>query len=351
MTEGVVNTEGQNGGLPFQPSWIDRLIAWMNQLPIPLWLLYGLSIFIVAIMVNAVFWVDGSVPSGTVDPANTLFSVFVFYWLALYQYLNTVGSQALRTFSPLLEVNEREIERMEYQFATLPRWLGWISIPLGYGLAVLTIFSEPEPYGEIVPNTVFPYIGDILVMGFLVSTLVCVILRSIRQLRMVGRLHAGASNFNLLKLGPAHAFSSLTARTGIGVLLILIFGFLLDPNTSITTVEVFWYTAISILSIAIFILPIIGIRRQLEEEKEKALNHTSDLIQKTSSNLHQKISQGKYEDLHGMETAISALIRERELLEKVSTWPWNPGTLRGFASALLLPIVIWLITELLDRVI
>jgi hypothetical protein len=42
---------------------------------------------------------------------------------------------------------------------------------------------------------------------------------------------------------------------------------------------------------------------------------------------------------------------ELEFLGKRSTWPWSTGTFRGFASALLLPIVIFVITQIIARLI
>ncbi len=51
-----------------------------------------------------------------------------------------------------------------------------------------------------------------------------------------------------------------------------------------------------------------------------------------------------------METlgkSIAALWRERDIIAKLPTWPWSTGTLRGFVSALLLPITLFLIQRLL----
>jgi hypothetical protein len=104
------------------------------------------------------------------------------------------------------------------------------------------------------------------------------------------------------------------------------------------------------LAIAIFVLPVMGMRDHLEQEKQRVLDETSDLLQSTSASLHSKIGKRDYDDLGGMETAISAIIRERELLEKISTWPWDSKTIRGFASTLLLPIFLWLVTRLLERI-
>ena len=48
-------------------------------------------------------------------------------------------------------------------------------------------------------------------------------------------------------------------------------------------------------------------------------------------------------------TAITTLIRERELYARISTWPWDAGTIRGFASTLLLPIFLLLVAQLIER--
>ncbi|NIM92116.1 MAG: hypothetical protein GTO18_00155 [Anaerolineales bacterium] len=341
MTVHVRGSATQSTEAPFSPSWIDRL-------PGPAWIFYVLSTLAIAILGNALFWIDGSLPFGSIDRFITIFAIAVLYWLALHQYLTQVGSQSLKTFGPLLAVDDTEFAIIDYELATLPRWLGWLAIPLGIAFAAATILGDPAPFGELVPLTALPYVGDIVITGFLVSTFFCLIIRSIRQLRMVHKIHAQATNINLLKLKPVHAFSALTARTGIGVLLVLIFAYLLEPQPFGTGLDIITYVVTALLSIAVFVIPVIGMQGRLEEEKQRVLNETSDLLKITSASLHSKINDRNYDDLGGMETAISALIRERELLEKIPTWPWDPRTIRGFASALLLPIFLWLVTRLLE---
>lgn len=170
---------------------------------------------------------------------------------------------------------------------------------------------------------------------------------------MVRKIHARAKNINLLKLEPAQAFSTLTARTGIGIILFLVLGYVyrlvVDPLVIAPTVNIVGYAVYALFAVIVFIVPVMGLRDRIEEEKQRALDETSDLLQVTSDGLHDTIRSRGYDDLKGMETAISALIRERELIQSISTWPWNPRTIRGFATTLLLPIFLWLVTRLLER--
>jgi hypothetical protein len=350
MTEHVEESVIQSIEVPYPSSWIDRLIERIGHLPGPVWLFYVLSVTALTFLAVSIFWIDGSVQIGSIDPVQTASVIFVVYWLALYHYLTRVGSRSLRIFRPLLESDDSEIARIDYELATLPRMLGWVTIPLGFAFTALVVLGDPTPYGDISPRTALPYVADVLISGFMVCTFFCLLIRSVRQLRMVRRLHARATNINLLKLEPTHAFSALTARTGIGLILVLIFAYILDPTATIgSTFDILAFAAILLLAIAIFVLPVLGIREQLEAEKQRVLDEASDRLHIATDSLHRKVDLRDYDGLGGTETAISALIRERELFEGISTWPWDPRTIRGFASTLLLPIFIWLTTRLLER--
>ena len=348
MTKQPEKSRTQSTNDPYPPSWIDRLIVWIDHLPGPAWIFYLLGVLGLAIFINAAFWIDGSMPAGAVDPEFTGYSIFILYWVGLYQYLTGVGSRSLKTFSPLIGSDDPEIKRLDYQLATLPRWLGRLSILLGFGFSTAMALGDPAPYGDIVPRTAIPYVADIAISGFMISAFICLIIRSVRQLRLVGRLHVRATNINLLKLDPAHAFSVLTSRTGMGIIFVVVSSLPLDDTPLSSPLDIFLTLLALSLAIIVFVLPIIGIRHQLEEEKKRFLNETNDLLLTASDRLHNLIRGDDYRDVDGTRDAMEALIRERELIGKISTWPWDLNTLRSFTSALLLPVIIWLVTRLLD---
>jgi hypothetical protein len=328
---------------------MDQLNAWIEHLPFPAWLLCVLGIPIVAALANAAFWIDGSSPFGSFESDITIFAVFVFYWPALYGYLTRVGSRALATFRPLLELDDAGMARLDRELGTLPRLWGWLSLPLGLIFAAASILGDPAPYGDLVPRTALPYIVDIIVTGFMAAAFFSVIIRSARQLRMIHRLHRMATGVDLLKLRPAHAFSSLTARTGIGLMLVLILGYLMNPQSLGVPLQLLTYLVTAGVAIAVFAIPLMGMRDRLKEEKLRMLNQLSDVLKTATDALHVKVTGKDYRELKELQAGVEALMHERELYSKVPTWPWDPASLRGFASALLLPIVLWLITRLLER--
>lgn len=349
MTEHPSASTQLTTNIPYPPSWIDRAIGWIDRLPGEPWLFYLLSLLVLQLLFHLLFWVDGAVPVGSFSYVAAAHGFFVIYWLALYHYLTKIGSRSLRGFVPLLTLPESQIPLIDYRLATLPGRLGWLAVALGVVFGLVEILPATAPFREVLLKTSLPRILEVLAIIFWTSTFFCLAIRSVRQLRMVHVLHAQASNINLLKLEPTHAFSLLTSRTGMGLVFVLIFDYIFQPSAFRTNYGVVTAGAFATLAIAIFVLPIIGIRDQIEDAKQQALHLTSDLLQSARDDLHDKVSRKAYDEFQGIEDSISALVSERELLDQVPTWPWNPRTIRGFASTLLLPIFIWLVTRLLER--
>jgi hypothetical protein len=47
---------------------------------------------------------------------------------------------------------------------------------------------------------------------------------------------------------------------------------------------------------------------------------------------------------------LTSLVTERDILAKISTWPWEPAALTAFITTRVLPAILWLMTHLLERV-
>jgi hypothetical protein len=258
-----------------------------------------------AFLNNAVRWLDGSLAVGSFIPIRVLDAGYVVIFLALYNHLSLVAKRSFEVFQPVL----------------LDVLTSLISIAFLYAV---TIFSF--------------------------SCMFALLFQTIRQLRRVNDLHQRADKIDLFQLEPVHAFSSLTARTGIGLILFIVYSGLVE-SSNITDANLAGLVIFGVLAVFVFTLPLLGMRKRLKIEKAQLIGDVNERIKVTIGRIHDQVDSNQHEKVGELRTAMSALIEERNLIAAISTWPWDPSTLRGFASTLLLPIFLWLITSLLERLI
>lgn len=329
-------------------SWIDKLIIWIDQLPFPAWLFYIIIILAGEFLLNLVFWMDGSVPYWQYITLQSISFPLVILGLVFYHYLTKAGSKALQDFRPLLEAADDEIVKIDRELNYLPAWLNWVVLIWAVVGSTPYLFGSANLFGDIAPQTNLPitfvYIATVItVCPFLYQTF-----RIVRQVRIIQDLYQQISNLNLLHLEPAHAFARLTASTGGGLILLMVAGTLYNPELR-AGVNAFGFFIMISFGIFIFVIPLIGMRNRLITEKVQRLEEISQLLQLSIDQIHSKVREQDNTDMLEAKSAMEALIEERTLIEKISTWPWDTGTIRGFSSTLLLPIVLWFITRLLER--
>ena len=328
-------------------SWIDRLIIWIDQLPLPAWLFYIVLVIVAQLLFNIVFWIDGSVPFWKNVTVPSVSFPLIILGLVYYHYLTKAGSKALQGFRPLLESDEDEIAKIDRALNYLPAWMSWIIFIWGMLGSIPYVFNASNTFGDIIPQTNLPIIVIYILSALTVQPFLSQFFRIIRQVRIMQDLHRRASNINLLHLEPAHAFARLTAGAGGGLILLMVVGTLYNPELS-TGVNLFGFLLMMFMGVLIFIAPLIGMRNRLVEEKVQRLKGISELLQLTIDEIHAKVRNQADTDISEARTTMGALMEEKVLIEKVSTWPWNPGTIRGFGSTLILPIIMWFINRFLE---
>ncbi|HKY89171.1 MAG TPA: hypothetical protein VJ141_04260 [Candidatus Limnocylindrales bacterium] len=50
-----------------------------------------------------------------------------------------------------------------------------------------------------------------------------------------------------------------------------------------------------------------------------------------------------------LNKTLGSLLQQREVLAKLPTWPWSSGTVRGFVSVILLPLVLFMVQRFLGQ--
>ena len=103
-------------------------------------------------------------------------------------------------------------------------------------------------------------------------------------------------------------------------------------------------------AVACFVLPLRGMHRRLAAEKDRALAQVASRLEAVFIRLHERVDQGILADMEKLNIQITSLSAEREVLARVSTWPWEPATLTGFLTTLVLPALLWGIQRVVERI-
>jgi hypothetical protein len=85
------------------------------------------------------------------------------------------------------------------------------------------------------------------------------------------------------------------------------------------------------------------------EEKERMDLECSERYESLLMEWHSKVDNRKLEGGSDLYSAIQSVLAEKGEIRKIPTWPWTPGTLRGWIAALFLPLAVWMLQWLIER--
>lgn len=334
---------------PYAPSFLDRFMRFVQHLPIPYWLTYSLLFTVVSAINYALAWLDGWLPAFSFNSILLLFPIWQWGTLAIITYLNKTSETAISSFCPLLDIDDEMLEKLKYEFTTMPApgviLSGVIWTIVYLFLTYLSYDAFYVQYG----------LGKFYQVFTLLEGLICyftgsvIYYHSLRQLWLVNRIVKMVRQFNLFQLEPVYAFSHLTARTGISWMFMLgltLLTFPLDLAQGLTFAVLILQV---ILALAAFALPLRFVNYHLVAEKRRLIAKLNQRVESTLEQVHRSIDENRPGEVENLNSALTGLNTEREILTNIPTWPWRAGTLSGFLSAIALPIILLLAQIAIER--
>ena len=334
----------------YRRSWVDALIARIERVPGPTWLTFSAIAVGGGALGGALLIATNSLP----DALTYRVQVPIFFLLgtgslALIRHLNVVASARLDQFAPVLAVDAATLEGLRRELTVMPARQG-IVVPM-IGLTIISAsYQADSAAAEFAKLPVMAQaIGGATELAS-VALFSMLIYHTVRQLRLVDRIHRMAADVDLFAAAPLHAFSGLTARTGAG-LVAASAAMLLYPDASQFVSTWVAFGALMASAIAVFILPLRGIQRRLATEKGALIGAADRRLRATLEHLDRQVDGWDLSGADGLNKTLASQILQRDLLAKLPTWPWSTGTLRGFLSVLVVPIVLWLIQRALANLV
>ena len=331
---------------PYPPSWVDGVTDWVRRLPIPWWLFY-LAMGAASVLLFTAVQARGGAYVGGFIAWHVFLGIQPVYPLAAIHYLGREAHNALQEYQPAMD-REYPMAEARYRLTVLPALPTFFASLGGMTLMVVWILQGPSGAAELrLSNSAFPFFAAfVLMMGLAYGPLVFF---AVHQLSEVRRLYAQVALINLYDPDPLFAFSPLTARMAVAIAFITYGWSAGDPTTFTDPLSLFTTIATVSLALIIFILPLWGVHRRLVTEKRRALAQNGSRLKSTTVELHRRLDAGEIVGMDDLNKALANLGLERAHLLRVSTWPWQPETLRGLVAAIGLPVVIWLIQYGLQR--
>jgi hypothetical protein len=333
----------------YPPSWINRLHEWIDGLPVAAWVVYLIALLGVAFLGNAVAWADGYARVGSFDLYLSAVAFTLILGYGSIHYIDRVASHAWLKFRTLTSLDDAEAGRVAYELTTMPARPVLACAVLGVVTAVTySVLQYGKPFDLDEEPMVF-------ILGLFSACVAytgtwALFYHSLHQLRVIGRVHRYVESIDLLHPERLHAFAGVTAATGM-VLLALGYGSVLTIPESLSNPQVIaWTTLTTAAAVVCFFGPLLGIRGLIAVERSRRLETVNRLLDQALGDLHRRAEQGDLADADAVNKHIASLLAERDVVTKASTWPWAPETLRGFVTALVLPVLLWLVYRFLDQV-
>ena len=330
-------------------SWLDAVIGRIDAAAVGRPAVFiGYAAFVLAYL-HAELWLSGRAPVGTLDSTQIIRAFYVVYPIALLDYLRGVAVRAWHDYRPATDMSDAQADRFEFELIHAPAW-PLVGIALIAAAVVAMSTSNPVVSG-VASLTGALVVTHLVALWLAVAAVFALVYETVRMLRLVSRTVARATRVNLLKPEPLYAFSRLTLRAAIGLIAIPTFQLLVVPvDVNAQTASVLWMAMIVVAGAAAFVVPLRGIHDWIVAEKRILQAAGADRLQATLERLHAAVEANDTSVDDALGKRLASLVQERDLIARLPTWPWQAGTFRTLASAIALPVVVWLLTRLLGRV-
>jgi len=337
---------------PYPPSWLDRLTAWVDRLPLPAPAFYALASLaaIVLFVLN-----DGLSGHGllyALHPFHIVLAVELVYVIALVHFLDREAGRALEGMKPLLTCDQAGYSALHYQLTTIPAratlWTGVVGAFAGLAAIVVERVAIPHAFAMLI----LPGAGRLVLEIWLVLTWFAfggLFLHTYHQLRLISRIYTTHTRIDLDQYRPLFNFSRVSALTAIGLLVLPYAWYASVPGLIQEPIGILFGALFPVFAVIAFVGPLVGVHHLLVDAKEHALAENAQALKVARAELYHRATVHEITAASAIHDMLAALRSERTALEYVHTWPWQSDTLRSVVAVLVLPLVLWFIQWLFGR--
>jgi len=333
-------------------SWFDAVVARVERLPGPPWLSLVVATVAIALPLHVAEFLDS--PGQLRLHADLVIGAAtppLFIWTVIW--LNGVALRALRRLRPALDPEGPSESAIATGLLATPNNLAVPALLIGIVAGIASVLQAPENWGIDPAHPGARQVAAICLSVVTEALLLGLLAHAVHQLRIVTRVHRTV-RIELFRLEPLYAFSTLTAWTGIA-LLALVAGLLAFLSLSVGSFILVGASDIALVvfivavAIACFFVPLLGLHARIADVKAAEMAAAQGTMATLIGAVRTRVADGDLEGAAKLKDGVLAAESSLMAIARISTWPWRTETLRGFVSAVMLPIGLFLVYELLRR--
>jgi len=337
---------------PYPPGWLHLLLRWLDALPGPAWAAYVALGVAQSLLFHLQPWTLGRSAFGTLDATNLYWGVILAMMLWVAAHLDRVAASSLEASRPALSLSAEEVARLRYELTVDPATWSAAALIGSAGLTLLQFVVDPvgsNLVGLAAPLVVAAFLGQFVNVAILLVLLT----RLVRQMRLIRRTLERSAIVDPFLPGPLSAFSRLTSRAGIALVVGVTSGIFITPQSP--DVAKFLITSAPylvippIIATIAFVVPLYGLHGRLEAEKDRLQAEIEVRLKGLLAELNRDVDALDFRRADGLNKTLASMLQQREVIARLPTWPWSTGTLRAIVTAILLPIFLFSVQLLVAR--
>lgn len=330
-------------------SWVDVVADLIDRLPGPAWVAHS-ALAVVAVGATVILrLLDGL----SIHPLTIIYGALTFTPFAVTAAINRAAKRALADFRPALGELESEYDDLERRLTSTSVATGLVGAAIGIAFVTAGTLAVDGTWGVSPENSLATNAVTLATQYILNTSLLTLLLHQVGNLRTIMRIHRDATNLQLWDVGPHNAFARVTVLAAAAIIVPYVTAAVLSAVLSDDSENAIIGIGIIVVAVAIatllFVGPLVGMRRRLVREKQRQLSETDRVFEAVAASFRKNVDAGDLSQAGTHESALAVLGAERDRLARVSTWPWSADTFRAFVTSLAIPILLWLLTSILGR--
>ena len=293
-------------------------------------------------------WMAGVLPSApiTIDDVYDILSdpILIVGILAAYYYLDDEIADAMDQSREISALSDEQYSKLKNELVVIPLW-PHLAVGLIFGAGAVQGAFETYGLNTIRPSNIL-LLAEWALVGALFFGFAY---RVIRLIFLSGRFYAGPLHLDLYNLPPVYELSSAVGKVALVQLLFWYPNLYFNTNAVSSPYRLVIVLIVSLAPLMAFLVPQAILSRRLAREKSDRVVRVQKELESTFVRLSSEIKKENIDGSRSIQSAIDSLVSERRFIESIPTWPWRLGTFRVAVTAVLLPVFVWLIQQVLDR--